>query len=88
MADNTLQEQLIARIKTLTDEQLKIVLRTVEEIGGNGSDELPTDYDPDEDPLIGGFISGPTDLSERYKQILRDEIDPRSGWTTKKDKLP
>jgi len=88
MADNALQEQLIARIKTLNDEQLKVVLETVEAIDEAKSDALPADYDPDKDPLRGGFISGPTDLSQRYKEILREDIDLRSGWTQKKDKLP
>lgn len=87
MIDNALQEKLIARIKTLNVDELKVVLQTVEAIEEARSDESPASYDPKKDRLRGGFISGPTDLSERYKEILRDDIDLRSGWTQKKDKL-
>lgn len=38
-------------------------------------------------PWIGSIEGLPPDLSTRYKDILRDEIDPRSGWTTK-SRLP
>jgi hypothetical protein len=47
-------------------------------------EELPEDYDPDNDPTIG-FISGPTDLASRAKEILHDEITRLSGWTQKTD---
>lgn len=83
MADTSMREQLIAKIKAMSDEQVAALLKTAEALNAS---ELPPDYDPDNDPLVG-FISGPTDLSERYKDILRDDIDLRSGWTNK-DKLP
>jgi hypothetical protein len=83
MADTSIREQLIAKIKAMSDEQVAALLRTAQALKES---ELPPDYDPDKDPLVG-FISGPTDLSETYKDILREDIDLRSGWTNK-DKLP
>jgi hypothetical protein len=37
------------------------------------SDTLPDDYDEDNDPSVG-FLSGPTDLASRAKEILRAEF--------------
>lgn len=40
------------------------------------------EYDEADDPAIG-LLYGPTDLSTRAKEILREEIKPYSGWTQK-----
>jgi hypothetical protein len=79
----TLREQLIAKLDELNEEQIRNTLLHVEALIRE-SDELPEDYDPDNDPTVG-FISGPTDLSSRAKEILREEITPLSGWTQKND---
>jgi hypothetical protein len=77
----TAREELSAKLDELTDEQIAAVLRYVEAMQ---STSLPADYDEANDPSIG-FLSGPTDLSERAREILRKEITPLSGWTQKKD---
>jgi len=82
MADISMREALIEKINAMTDEQVAALYGMV----ANMHQEERPPYDPDNDPLVG-FISGPTDLSERYKEILREDIDRRSGWT-QKDKLP
>ncbi len=81
MATSALREKVDRKLDELNDEQLAELLRYIEIMESN---LLPADYDEDNDPTIG-FISGPTDLSARAKEILRDEITPRSGWTQKKD---
>ncbi len=79
----TARETLHQTIDKMTDEQVEEVWRFVQE---STEFVMPfKDYDEANDLVIGLF-SGPTDLSTTYKQILRDEIDPRSGWT-QKDKL-
>lgn len=40
------------------------------------------EYDEADDPAINLFY-GPTDLSTRAKEILREEITTYSGWTQK-----
>jgi hypothetical protein len=79
MSAQTIREQLIAKVLTLTDEQASAILQFAQTLE---ADSLPDDYDPDNDPTVG-LISGPTDVSERVKEILRDDIDPLSGWTQK-----
>jgi len=81
MALPDVREQLIAKLNDLSDEQ---VSRLLSYARGMESETLPEDYSEEDDPSIG-FISGPTDLARRAKQILRDEITYRSGWTQKKD---
>jgi hypothetical protein len=75
------REQLHRTIETLSDDQAEAVLAYAEALM---SDSLPPDYDEANDPSIG-FIWGPTDLANRAKDILRDEITATSGWTQKKD---
>ncbi len=82
----TVREQLIAKLDELNEEQLQDTLLHIETLIRHSKqmpEALPDDYDPDKDPTIG-FISGPTDLASRAKEILRAEIT-RSGWTQKKD---
>ena len=40
------------------------------------------EYDEALDPAIA-LLYGPTDLGEKHESILRDEIEPDSGWTQK-----
>lgn len=40
------------------------------------------EYSEMDDPAIG-LLDGPTDLSLRAKTLLREEIQPYSGWTQK-----
>jgi hypothetical protein len=83
MADVSMLGQLMKTAETLSDEQVRLLLQAAQAM--RDESERPP-YDEANDPTIG-MISGPTDLSHRYKEILRDEIDPRSGWT-RKGKLP
>jgi hypothetical protein len=93
MAVQDLREQLKAKVDELSDDEAAAVLRYIQSmtpadiahyIEVMNSHELPEDYDFENDPSVG-MLSGPTDLSENVKQILRDEITARSGWTQKKD---
>lgn len=77
----TIREQVIAGLDDMRDEELKWILEYIEAMKSN---RLPEDYDPDSDPAVG-FLSGSTDLASQTKQILRDEITSRSGWTQKED---
>jgi len=81
MAVPSVRQQIDAKLDQLSDEELTAILHYIEAMQ---STELPADYDEANDPSIGMF-SGPTDLARRAKQILRDEITARSGWTQKKD---
>lgn len=81
MSTPTIRERLIHKLFDMTDNQVESLLSYADAIQ---SDELPLDYDEANDPAIG-FMSGSTDLAHRSKQILRDEILMRSGWTQKKD---
>lgn len=81
MSTPTIRERLIHKLFDMTDNQVESLLSYADAIQ---SDELPLDYDEANDPAIG-FMSGSTDLAHRSKQILRDEISMRSGWTQKKD---
>ncbi len=81
MSTPTIRERLIHKLFDMTDNQVSSLLSYADAIP---SDELPEDYDESNDPAIG-FMSGSTDLARQSKQILRDEITARSGWTQKKD---
>ena len=81
MAVPNVRQQVEAKLSQLSDEEVAAVLRYIEAMQ---TTELPADYDEANDPSIG-FLSEPTDLARRSKQILRDEITARSGWTQKKD---
>ena len=83
MSAQTIREQLIAEIQTLSDEKLSMLLYITRALGRySEANEGVEEYDEANDPTIG-LISGPTDISERVKEILRDDIDPLSGWTQK-----
>lgn len=84
MADISMRDELIARIRAMSDEQVARLSHVVQEIE---SSQLPTNYDPARDPAIGFIENAPPDYSERAKEILRADIDSQSGWT-QKDKLP
>jgi hypothetical protein len=77
----TTRERLIAELDELNEEQIESLLSYAEALR---SATLADDYDAKNDPTIG-FLSGSTDVARRTKQILRDEITSRSGWTQKKD---
>lgn len=81
MSTPTIRERLIHKLFDMTDNQVESLLSYADAIQ---SDELPESYDEANDPAIG-FMSGSTDLAHKSKQILRDEITARSGWTQKKD---
>jgi hypothetical protein len=76
-----LREKVNHELDTMTVTELEWILKYIENVKSN---RLPDDYDPDNDPAIG-FLSGSTDLASNAKQILRDEITSRSGWTQKKE---
>jgi len=73
------REQAVLKLYELSDEEVVAVLQYMEALHEDamGDERI-------EDPTVGLF-SGPTDLGERAKDILRDEITDRSGWTQKKD---
>lgn len=77
----TTRERLIAELDELDDQQIESIWSYVEALR---SATVADDYDPKNDPTIG-FLSGSTDVARRTKQILRDEVTSRSGWTQKKD---
>jgi hypothetical protein len=81
MSTPTIRERLIHKLFDMSDSQVVSLLDYADAIQSN---ELPEDYDEANDPAIG-FMSGSTDLAQRSKQILRDEVTLRSGWTQKKD---
>jgi hypothetical protein len=81
MATANIRERLVNKLDELNEEQIATLLSYVEAMQET---TLPESYDEANDPSVG-FISGPTDLATRAKQILRDEITPLSGWTQKKD---
>jgi hypothetical protein len=81
MATANMRERLVSKLDELNEEQIASLLSYIEAMQETS---LPDSYDEDDDPSIG-FISGPSDLATRAKQILRDEITPLSGWTQKKD---
>ena len=77
----TLREKVNDELDTMSAEELEWLLKYIENMKSN---RLPDDYDPDNDPAIG-FLSGSTHLAANAKQILKEEITSRSGWTQKKD---
>ena len=81
MSIPTIRERLIHKLFDMTDNQVASLLSYADTIQ---YEELPEDYDAANDPALG-FMSGSTDLARQSKQILRDEITVRSGWTQKKD---
>jgi hypothetical protein len=77
MVESNLKQRIIAALDELDESQAEDVLHYVE--GLKAHDEQP----PADDPIIG-FITGDGTLSARdSKQILRDAITRRSGWTQK-----
>ena len=77
MATLSVREQLIAELDEMSNQQIASLLSYAQVLR---SAILPDDYDESHDPTIG-FLSGSTDVARRAKQILRDEITSRSGWT-------
>ncbi len=72
------RDQAVIKLYELTDEEVVAVLQYMEALHmGAAAEQI-------DDPTVGMF-SGPTDLGRRAKEILRDEITDRSGWTQKKD---
>jgi len=45
-------------------------------------ESLDFEYDETQDSAIA-LLQGPTDLSERHEEILREEVQSYSGWTQK-----
>jgi hypothetical protein len=81
VSTSALREQVERKLDEFNDQQLAELLRYIEIMESN---VLQDDYDEDKDPTIG-FISGPTDLASRAKEILCDENTFRSGWTQKRN---
>lgn len=82
MGSPTVRERLINKIlNDLDDAQVDKVLRYTETLQ---TFKLPAEYDEDNDPAVG-FLSGPTDLAERSKEILRKEFGVRKHWTDQED---
>jgi hypothetical protein len=84
MADTSIREQLIAKIKTMSDEQVAALLRSAQDLDAAG---YRSGAEPDDDPAVGFLENAPPDYSEHVKEVLRGEVDPHSGWT-QKNKLP
>jgi hypothetical protein len=83
MVSNVMKNELLNAIDALSDSQIAVLIQVAKAMQ---SAESRADYDPSKDTIVG-FAEGPsTDLSSRAKEILREEIDPRSGWT-QKDRL-
>ena len=102
MVSDVMRQALMDAIDGLNEDQATELLLLAQRMQSLDDDYSLENYDPANDPTVAlydgssdleskdpaiGLIDEPTDLSTRYKEILRDEIDPRSGWT-QKDKLP
>ena len=88
MTASNLREQVIAKLDQMTDDEIRALINLMDVAKYKTaleSDELPADYNEDEDISIGLFSSKTGDLSLRAKEILRNEITSRSGWTQKRD---
>lgn len=81
MAIPDVRERLNAKLDKMSDEEIAALLHYAEAME---SITLPDDYNIENDPTVG-MLSGPTDLARRAKEILRNDITARSGWTQKKD---
>lgn len=77
----TPRDRLLERLDDLSDTQIEALISYSETFETDAQVDEPVS---DDDPMIGMF-SGPTDLSVHAKQILREDIDTRSGWTQKRD---
>lgn len=66
-----IREEVIARIKQLSDEQVARVLAFIETVG-YGTEG----YSEENDPMLNGelFFDGPPDLGERSEEILEQEF--------------
>ena len=87
MTTASLREQLIARIDRMTDDEIRELIEQIDMVQYKSvmqSDELPPDYNEEEDIAIGLISSKTGDLAMRAKEILREEIT-RFGWTQKED---
>ena len=77
----TIKEAIAEKLDRLPEDSLYEVLDFVEFLSWKTAE-----YEgvaPEEDPLIGLF-AGSRDLSERSEEILREEIQTKSGLTWKK----
>jgi hypothetical protein len=79
MAVQDLREQVKKKVDDLTDDEVIALMQYMDELHAELVDDAAID-----DPTVGMF-TGPTDLSRRAKEILRNDITARSGWTQKKD---
>jgi hypothetical protein len=70
MVTDELREKIIGKLDTLTQEQAESVLRYIEVMT---TYELPPDYDPDKDPIVGMFSASPH-LGSKTKEILHGEF--------------
>jgi hypothetical protein len=81
MLNNALEQEMLQVLRSLSEEQARLLVQVGKAMQPSG--ETRPEYDEANDPLVG-FLDGPsTDLSIRAKEILREEIDPKSGWTNK-----
>jgi hypothetical protein len=81
MVSTSLEHELLRVLEGLTDSQVSALIQVARAMHPDA--ERP-EYNEANDPAIG-LISGPTNLAEQAEDILRNEIDSRSGWTQKKD---
>ncbi len=64
-----IRKKIEAELDALSDEQAAAVLEFIQTVK-----QEPSVTDGDEDDPLVGFISGPTDVAERTREILKAEF--------------
>lgn len=65
-----IREELISTINKLSDKQMLAVLEFIKSVK---LQDVETEYNEEDDPLVG-FFSGPPDLAETSEEILWKEF--------------
>jgi hypothetical protein len=91
VAEVRISENLMERLRSYADQTGQTVDQVVEnlifKLLGHSAESVSAEVDYSNDPLLelsGIANSGETDLSERTNEILREEVDPKRGWTFNK----
>jgi len=81
----TIQELLSAAQQLSLSDQIRLtsqLMQTASQKLQTSSDQVSTNFEFIEDPLIGLF-AGSSDLADRAEEILEKEIQPATGFTWK-----
>lgn len=69
-----IREKIVAELDKLSDEQAIVVLEFIQSVKEDEITDRTLAEDEDEDDPLVGFITGPTDMAERTKEILKAEF--------------